>query len=104
VNDLKYPSLAKITVRLYGFIPVFTLRNQSGSVCARRGFGGDGFSSCAKQVREKSFWHVANDGVDKPGKRKWHGAAEFDGFDLNVSAAEFLLDVPPGAEFPHVTM
>jgi len=77
---------------------------QSGGVNARRGFGGDGFSSCAEQVREKSFWHVANDGVDKPGKRKWHGAAEFDGFDLNVSAAGFFLDMPPGAESPHVTM
>jgi len=55
-------------------------------------------------VREKSFWDVVNDGIDDPGERERDGAAELDGFHLNVSAAVFFLDVPPGAEFPKITV
>ena len=56
----------------------------------------------AEQVREKSFWNVANDGIDDPRKSEGYGAAEFDGFDLNVGAAVFFLDVPPGTELPQI--
>ena len=68
-----------------------------------RGRFGDGFLRCAEQVREKSFWNVAYEGIDDPGESKWHSAAEFDGFDLNVSSSVFFLDVPPGTEFPEIT-
>jgi len=54
-------------------------------------------------VREKSLWNVANDRIDDPCERKRHGAAEFDGFDLDVGTACFFFDVPPGAEFPQIT-
>lgn len=67
------------------------------------GFG-DGFLRGAEQVRKKSFRNVANDGIDDPRERKWHGAAEFDGFHLNVGSSVFFLDVPPGAKLPEITM
>ena len=54
-------------------------------------------------MREKSFWNVANDGIDDPRKSEGHGAAEFDSFDLNVSSSVFFFDVPPGTEFPQIT-
>jgi len=54
-------------------------------------------------MREKSFWDIANDGIDDPRECEGNGAAEFDGFDLDVGAAAFFLDVPPGAELPQIT-
>ena len=69
-----------------------------------RRLGGNGFLRCGEQVREKRFWHAANDGIDDPAESEGHSAAEFDGFDLNVGAAAFFLDVPPGTEFPQITM
>ena len=57
----------------------------------------------AEQVREKSFWNVANDGIDNPRESERHSAAELDGFDLNVGAAVFFLDVPPGTKLPQIT-
>jgi hypothetical protein len=65
-------------------------------------FGENGFARGGQQMRKKGFGYVANDGIDDPGKHKRHGAAEFDRFDLNVSAAGFFLDVPPGAKLPEI--
>jgi hypothetical protein len=54
-------------------------------------------------VREKSFWNVANDGIDNPRESEWYRSAELDGFDLNVGAAVFFFDVPPGTKLPQIT-
>ena len=79
------------------------LRKASGDFFGCGGFCGDGFFRGVEQVREKSFWNVADERIDEPAETEWHAAAQFDGFHLNVGAAVSFLDVPPGAEFPQIT-
>jgi hypothetical protein len=76
----------------------------SGRDGGRSGSCRDGFSGRTEQVREKRFWHVANDRIDEPCERKRNGATEFDRLHLDVRSAKFFFDVPPGAESPHITV